>query len=136
MDNIMIYLIFIIKLLQIKITFASLIIKQMKKRKDGFSGERALILPLAIIHEMEKDPISSTLHITDIGYYPKAENHFRERSEPISQYILIYCVEGAGWFSVNNEMHQVKCNQYFICRCPTQIRLRRKQPMDHILDSF
>ncbi len=114
MDNIMIYLIFIIKLLQIKITFASLIIKQMKKRKDGFSGERALILPLAIIQEMEKDPISSILHITDIGYYPKAENHFRERSEPISQYVFIYCIEGAGWFSVNNEMHQVKCNQYFI----------------------
>lgn len=86
----------------------------MKKRKDGFEGERALILPLSIIREMENDPISSILHITDIGYYPKAENHYRERKEPISQYVFIYCVAGAGWFNINNEKHLVKQNQYFI----------------------
>ena len=63
---------------------------------------------------MENNPIYRTLHITDIGYYPKANNHFRERSEPISQYVFIYCIEGAGWFSLNNEVHQVSRNQYFI----------------------
>ncbi len=86
----------------------------MRKRKDGFDGERALVLPLFISKEMENDPIYRTLHITDIGYYPKANNHFRERSEPISQYVFIYCIEGAGWFSLNNEVHQVSRNQYFI----------------------
>ena len=86
----------------------------MRKRKDGFDGERALVLPLSISKEMENDPIYRTLHITDIGYYPKANNHFRERSEPISQYVFIYCIEGAGWFSLNNEVHQVSRNQYFI----------------------
>ena len=86
----------------------------MRKRQDGFDGERALVLPLSISKEMENDPIYRTLHITDIGYYPKANNHFRERSEPISQYVFIYCIEGAGWFSLNNEVHQVSRNQYFI----------------------
>ena len=86
----------------------------MRKRKDGFDGERALVLPLSISKEMENNPIYRTLHITDIGYYPKANNHFRERSEPISQYVFIYCIEGAGWFSLNNEVHQVSRNQYFI----------------------
>ncbi len=42
----------------------------MIKLKDGFSGERALVLPQSIIQEMEKDALSSILHITDIGYYP------------------------------------------------------------------
>ena len=63
----------------------------MIKRKDGFSGERAVILPQFIVREMEKDPISACLHITDIGYYPKAQYHFMYRSEPISQYVFIYC---------------------------------------------
>ena len=73
------------------------------KRKDGFSGERALVLPTSIIKEMEKNPLSAQLHITDIGYYPNARFHYRERQEPITQYVLIYCVEGSGWFRLNGE---------------------------------
>ena len=86
----------------------------MIKRKDGFSGERALVLPLSVVQEMEKDALSSILHITDIGYYPKALHHFRERTEPISQFVFIYCIEGAGWFRVGEQEYAVKANQYFI----------------------
>lgn len=86
----------------------------MRKRKDGFNGERALVLPSSVIQEMEKDPLSSTLHITDIGYYPKAKNHFMERKIPISQYVFIYCIEGSGWFKIAEETYQVGKNQYFI----------------------
>ena len=86
----------------------------MIKRKDGFSGERALVLPQSIIHEMEEDPISSILHITDIGYYPKAWHHFRERQEPITQFVFIYCIEGSGWYRTEGEEFQVTANQYFI----------------------
>lgn len=86
----------------------------MIKRKDGFSGERALVLPALIVSEMSKDPLANTLHITDIGYYPRAEHHFRKREIPIPQYVFIYCVEGKGWFSVNNERRQITGNQCFI----------------------
>lgn len=86
----------------------------MKRRKDGFDGERAIVLPLSVVQEMENDPLASVLHITDIGYYPKAEHHFRERQEPISQYVFIYCIEGAGWFRVGEEEYRVGRNQYFI----------------------
>ena len=83
------------------------------KRKDGFSGERALVLPTSIIKEMEKNPLSAQLHITDIGYYPNARFHYRERQEPITQYVLIYCVEGSGWFRLNGELYPVSRNQFF-----------------------
>lgn len=86
----------------------------MIKRKDGFNGERGLVLPPAIIQELEEDPISAILYITDIGYYPKALHHFRERTEPIQQYIFIYCTEGKGWYQTNGERHAVSANQYFI----------------------
>ena len=61
----------------------------MVKLKDGFTGERALVLPRIIVDKMEEDPLTSMLHITDIGYYPKAKHHFRERKEPINQYVFI-----------------------------------------------
>ena len=86
----------------------------MIKRKDGFSGERALVVPHSIIEEMEKHPLMAPLHITDIGYYPKAEYHYRERREPITQYILIYNVEGRGWYQLDGQKYEVKSNQYFI----------------------
>jgi len=86
----------------------------MLKRKDGFSGERAIVLPPAIIQDMEKDTYSSIVHITDIGYYPKAYHHYRERNEPINQYVFIYCVEGAGWFKTDSSELTVSENQYFI----------------------
>lgn len=86
----------------------------MIKRKDGFSGERALVLPTSIVREMEKDALSRTLHITDIGYYPRAKHHFRKRDIAISQYIFIYCVEGKGWFDINDKHYAVEQNQCFI----------------------
>ena len=86
----------------------------MIRRKDGFNGERALVLPQSIVHEMEENPIASMLHITDIGYYPKAWFHFRDRTEPISQFVFIYCTEGAGWFKAEGREYTVKANQYFI----------------------
>jgi hypothetical protein len=61
----------------------------MMKLRDSFHGERAVVLPPATIREMEDDPISAILHITDIDYYPKAKHHLRERKDPITQYIYI-----------------------------------------------
>lgn len=84
------------------------------RKRDGFSGERALVLPASVVQEMEREPLMLGLHITDIGYYPKASNHFRERKEAISPYVLIYCIEGCGWFKVGDEEHTVTKNQCFI----------------------
>lgn len=86
----------------------------MIRKKDGFNGERALVLPQSIVQEMEEDPISSILHITDIGYYPKAWHHFRERKNPIPQFVFIHCMEGAGWFRTEEREYRVTANQYFI----------------------
>lgn len=84
------------------------------KIKDGFTGERSIVLPKLILDMMKDDPLLSTLHITDIGYYPHASHHFRERHSPIGQYVFIYCVDGHGYFSINGRHHDISPNQYFI----------------------
>jgi len=58
--------------------------------------------------------LSKQLYITDIGYYPEAKFHFRERKTGCRQYILIYCVDGKGWISVNGKEHKVGKNMFFI----------------------
>ncbi len=87
----------------------------MAKIKNGFMGERAVVLPIPIIEDFKKTDLGTLLHITDIGYYPKATFHFRKRKkEEASQYILIYCIEGEGWFELENQIQRVIANQIFI----------------------
>lgn len=86
----------------------------MLKIKSGFSGERSLVLPKMVTDMMAADPIVSVLYVTDIGYYPHAANHYRERREPIGQYVFIYCIDGRGTYEVGGRRYQVGANQYFI----------------------
>ena len=86
----------------------------MIRKKDGFQGEQAVVLPPAIVELEEQDDFCQGLFITDIGYYPKAEHHHRIREKGIGQYLLIYCVDGSGFYVVDGKRHEVKKNQYFI----------------------
>lgn len=63
---------------------------------------------------MEEDPFTSLLHLTDVGYYPTAQNHYRRRKEPISQWLLIYYRKGKGWYAVDGRRWKVGPDSYFI----------------------
>ncbi|HET6555690.1 MAG TPA: AraC family transcriptional regulator [Prolixibacteraceae bacterium] len=87
----------------------------MARLKDGFKGERSIILPPFVVNELRTETLTKELFITDIGYYPQARFHFRERTEKeAGQYILMYCVEGEGWFSLGHQKHRVRQFQFFI----------------------
>lgn len=86
----------------------------MIKIKDGFHGERSFVFPQAVVRTLEEHPLSAALHITDIGYYPNALHHYRERVEPIDQYILIYCMKGNGWFETDGVRQKVSADDFFI----------------------
>lgn len=84
------------------------------KLKSGFEGEQSLALPEMVTGMMERDPLTSALHITDMGFYPHAAHHWRQRLEPLDQCILIYCVDGEGWFEMSGRRHTVTAGRYFI----------------------
>jgi AraC family transcriptional regulator of arabinose operon len=87
----------------------------MARIKSGFMGERSIILPAPVVDDFKLTELGSLLHISYIGFYPKASYHFRSRTkEEASRYILIYCVEGQGWFELNGQLQKVEANQVFI----------------------
>ena len=50
------------------------------KKKEGFQGQKAIVIPRQILNNRcAKNDVISALYVTDIGYYPKARFHFRER---------------------------------------------------------
>ncbi|MBV6643813.1 MAG: AraC family transcriptional regulator [Cyclobacteriaceae bacterium] len=76
--------------------------------------QRSVVIPDFEIKKLVKDSLNSMLYLTDIGFYPKASGHYRKRKDGCNQHILIYCVSGKGWISVNGNQFQVKENQYFV----------------------
>ena len=94
--------------------FAPEIFKTMPRQKDVFLGEQSVILPPMVVEMAERDELVSSLFVTDIGYYPNATNHYRERKQAIDQYVLIYCVDGNGWYQLKGKEYQINKNQFFI----------------------
>ena len=84
------------------------------KQKDGFKGEISASVPKVILDIIEDDSYMRQLYITDIGYYPQAANHYRERPEPIGQHILIMCRDGKGRISAKGRTFELCPGQAFI----------------------
>lgn len=82
--------------------------------KDGFTGQRAIVLSKAIVEMEERDPLTASLIITDIGYYPHADGHLRQRTTAIDQHVLLYCVRGRGFYEVNGRHYTLAANSYCI----------------------
>ena len=85
-----------------------------EKIAEGFKGERAIVTPYNIRVYQENNSITKQLYTTHIGYYPKADHHFREREEGANENIFIYCEDGLGWIEYRGEKFTLKKNQAFI----------------------
>ena len=69
----------------------------MVRKKEGFQGQKAIVIPRKILSRLcAHNNVIGNMYITDIGYYPKAKFHYRERLHGADQHILIYCLEGRG----------------------------------------
>jgi len=88
--------------------------KTATKVKAGFLGQRMIVLPKNVLSTIKKNQLINQLYITDIGFFPHAKHHFRERKQGSKQYILIYCLEGRGIISFNESRIELTPNSYFI----------------------
>lgn len=86
----------------------------MDQIADGFKGERAIVVPYSVRNFQFGNELTKSLYITHIGYYPNAKHHFRKRSKGALEHILIYCENGKGFISFENEQFSLTKNQAFI----------------------
>jgi AraC family transcriptional regulator of arabinose operon len=82
--------------------------------KDGFLGQRMVVLPKAVKKAMRKNAITSPFYVTAIGYYPNASNHHRIRQLGTQEFIFIYCTQGNGFLKIGEIPAKVGPNQFFI----------------------
>lgn len=100
-------------------------------KKDGFNGQRAIVLPKSIIHKFCLfNQIINKTYLTDIGYYPKARLHYRVRPIGCEQNILIYCIEGFGSVTVNSSTFDIAPGDFFVipAHLPHRYKSDEKSP--------
>lgn len=83
-------------------------------KQEGFAGQVSIVLPESIRKELGKNPLTSSLYLTDIGYYPNAKRHYKERSNGANEAILIYVIDGNGVISVGGVEAPISANQFII----------------------
>lgn len=81
--------------------------------EEGFREGKMIVLPTESFQDYVKHPLVKRLYLTDVGYYPRAKDHFRERKEGIEEYILLYCTEGQGTIQMDGKIYHLGPNQAF-----------------------
>lgn len=90
-------------------------VQDVIKKKEGFQGQKAIVIPRQILNnKCGKNDVIGNLYITDIGYYPKAKFHFRERAHGADQHILIYCHEGKGKVTIKKSEYKIEAGDFFV----------------------
>ncbi|MFD2875977.1 hypothetical protein ACFTAO_08415 [Paenibacillus rhizoplanae] len=60
------------------------------RKPEGFIEEKLYVLPEYWMKELEQEELTASLFITDIGYFPNAQYHYRERGEGSASHIFIF----------------------------------------------
>lgn len=80
---------------------------------EGFPGEKLIVLPPFVVASFLDDPLSSRVYPTDVGYFPRASHHYRNRVDGCSEHILLCCCEGAGVIQMGRRHLGLKAGQAF-----------------------
>ncbi len=78
------------------------------RKSDGFLNEKLIVIPRKYLSSVKAHPLISPLYITDIGMFPHAQYHYRERASGCDQNILILCTGGEGWVDIYGGRVEVK----------------------------
>ncbi|MFV0589936.1 MAG: AraC family transcriptional regulator [Draconibacterium sp.] len=83
-------------------------------KQDQFYGDRSVVLSKLQIEKSRQNALFGELYLSDIGFYPAAKGHLRKRDSGIQEHILIYCIDGSGFVSLNEESFEIVPNSYFV----------------------
>lgn len=70
------------------------------KKREGFKSEKLFVLPEYVRQDIFGHELLHSFHITDIGCFPHAKYHYRERASGCDSHIFIYCSDGEGWIGL------------------------------------
>ncbi len=86
---------------------------EINGKAEGFKDEIHVILPTESFADYAEHPLVKTMYLTDVGFFPHAKNHYKEREDGADQYILIYCTEGKGTIELDGKKYLMQESDVF-----------------------
>ncbi|QLE98389.1 AraC family transcriptional regulator [Neptunomonas phycophila] len=71
------------------------------------------VVPRKMVSLLSQHPLAKDLYPLGLGYYKQALNHTMSRNKH-DDYLMIYCLDGEGKLTINNQTHTVKAGD-IIC---------------------
>jgi len=82
----------------------------LKKKKQGFEGERILELTK---NQQELVINKELLVFSKIGFLPKAKYQSDENSVGNNHFVLVYCIKGCGKAKINTIEYEIRVGEFF-----------------------
>src|SRR5665647_366909 len=76
--------------------------------RDGFTGQRMLVVPRPAVRRALQQPMTDQLMVTDAGFFPHAARHGRSRPDGGAENIVLLCTDGLGWARVDDAQVTVR----------------------------
>lgn len=95
---------------------------------EGFRGQVLHFAAAGLRLELARHPLGSELYSPDLGWFPRALNHYRERPQGAEEHILIYCSSGQGWFEIDGARRELSRGQVLLIPRGKPHRYRANEP--------
>lgn len=93
----------------------TIVLPMIRRQKgEGFPGQRIVVLPRSVLAQAARQPLLRGLLPTDVGYFPRAKGHLRERTRGADQAIFIHCAHGAGWCELAGTRHAIRPREILV----------------------
>ncbi len=86
----------------------------VKHLREGFAGQDMFVIPRSVLTEASRHPLVRSAYPTDIGWFPAAEHHYRNRDEGAGQDHLIMCLDGHGYAVVDGQEAHLRAGELLI----------------------
>lgn len=88
--------------------------------REGFAGQDMFVIPRPVLSEASRHPLVRSSYPTDIGWFPSAAHHYRERTVGSDQDHLMMCVGGHGYAIIDGQEAHLKSGELLIIPRNTQ----------------
>ena len=82
--------------------------------REGFAGQDMFVIPRPVLAEASLHPLVRSAYPTDIGWFPSAAHHYRERVDGAGQDHLMMCVKGHGYAVIDGQEAHLRAGELLI----------------------
>ncbi len=82
--------------------------------REGFAGQDMFVIPRPILATAPQHPLMRSVYPTDIGWFPRAARHYRNRKQGANQDHLIMCVAGQGFAVIDGEEVTLRAGEFLV----------------------